>query len=207
MTHRTLFVDVTLARWHCWIIADGLRLPCDASLHRSNLAHGAFCYGHLPLDMQHRAAGRTSDWTRSSCTKSSGFHLQLLDRKEVAYMIVFKIDRREVAYMIVFKNSFPPQQMLSIEHSSHRSHYCKPRNLPILTKNCSGIQHHHIHDTAMLFCPCFGSQRTLQNKTLCSTSCTICRLMYWNPAYTSSSMCHLPAANTSDKCWQPHERV
>lgn len=74
--------------------------------------------------------------------KNSGFHLQLLDRKEVAYMIVFKIDRREVAYMIVFKNSFPPQQMLSIEHSSHRSHYCKPRNLPILTKNCSEIQHH-----------------------------------------------------------------
>lgn len=139
--------------------------------------------------------------------KKSRFHLQLLDRKEVAYMIVFKIDRREVAYMIVFKNSFPPQQMLSIEHSSHRSHYCRPRNLRILTKNCSGIQHHHIHDTAMLFCPCFGSQRTLQNKTLCSTSCTICRLMYWNPAYTSSSMCHLPAANTSDKCWQPHERV
>jgi hypothetical protein len=77
-------------------------MPCDASLHRSNLVHGVFCFGQLTLDSNTELLKELLTGHTLHVKESSSFLAQLLNRKEVAYIIVFK-------------KGFHPQQLMSIE--------------------------------------------------------------------------------------------
>jgi hypothetical protein len=84
--------------------------------------------------------------------ESSSFLAQLLNRKEVAYIIVFK-------------KGFHPQQLMSIEAYFPQKPFLqatKPAhaNLHMRKQISSKIQHHHFQISSMLFSPGFRSQNT-----------------------------------------------